>query len=216
MTYVLIALAVGAVLVGPILGLPALWTGHHPLFEQFLAPMVSVAKPLLRSAHYGHGLEWGLMLSSVLIALAGWFLARALYKDEKSRVPLLLLTKPNLRFWHDLIYHKYYVDEIYHATVIAGSIRLMNILDWFDQKIIDGLVNFAGWLGRFVSYLHGLSDKYFVDGLVNLVGEATIGGGSQLRKIQTGRVQDYVYILVGGGIILAIVIFGAGLDVNWK
>ena len=56
--------------------------------------------------------------------------------------------------------------------------KLMNILYWFDQKIVDGLVNAAGWFGRMVAFIHGLSDKYFVDGLVNLVGDGVIGGGA--------------------------------------
>jgi NADH-quinone oxidoreductase subunit L len=44
----------------------------------------------------------------------------------------------------------------------------------------------------------GAIDHYLVDGAVNYVAEGTLAFGNRLRKVQTGRVQSYVYGLLGG------------------
>ena len=62
MTWVLWFLAGGAVAMGA-LGLPMLWTGSEPLFEQLLAPSMAIGERScsVRAAVHGHPLEWGLM-----------------------------------------------------------------------------------------------------------------------------------------------------------
>jgi NADH-quinone oxidoreductase subunit L len=71
-------------------------------------------------------------------------------------------------------------------------------LAWFDNYIIDGLVNLSSWLTRGFSHLTGLFDNYFIDGAVNLVANFTGYCGSKLRKIQTGHIQTYiVFVLLG-------------------
>ena len=73
--------------------------------------------------------------------------------------------------------NKYYVDDVYELVWARGGVLLSNALWWFDARVIDGAVNGAGWLAR------------------------TIGGG--LRKVQTGRVENYGLGIAAG---LAIVL----------
>ncbi len=56
-----------------------------------------------------------------------------------------------------------------------------------------GLARLLGWV-----------DRYVVDGLVNLVGFATIEGGARVRKLQTGQLRDYALALVLGVMALAL------------
>ena len=44
---------------------------------------------------------------------------------------------------YDLVYNKYYVDEIYNALVIQPYLALCFAFAWFDLHIIDGVVNLA-------------------------------------------------------------------------
>ena len=44
----------------------------------------------------------------------------------------------------------------------------------------------------------GWFDRYVVDGLVNAASAATLRAGADLRRLQTGRVQDYLYGVAGG------------------
>ena len=74
-----------------------------------------------------------------------------------------------------------------------------------DQNLIDGLVNFMGWLGRTVAYLDAAFDKYVVDGAVNGLGSLTWNSGRALRRVQTGHIQSYLYGALGGAIAFVII-----------
>ena len=71
----------------------------------------------------------------------------------------------------------------------------------FDQYIIDGIVDGAAALTRFVSWLNGLFDQYIIDGIVNLIANVTFGIGNKLRRVQTGNINSYLY-----GILIAVVL----------
>jgi NADH-quinone oxidoreductase subunit L len=70
------------------------------------------------------------------------------------------------------------------------------VLRWFDNTIIDGVVNGSGWITRGTSFLSGKFDSVVVDGLVNLTAYLSGFAGLMLRKFQTGRVQTYLIFVV--------------------
>jgi len=74
--------------------------------------------------------------------------------------------------------HKYYVDEIYDATVVQ-PIRIVSE---------DGL-----WK---------VVDVRGIDGAVNLVGDMVTGSGEGLRRIQTGSVRAYAASLFLGVVMI--------------
>ena len=55
-----------------------------------------------------------------------------------------------------------------------------------------------------LSRLIGWVDRYLVDGVVNLLSAWTLQAGDRLRRIQTGRAQDYVYGVAVGFLLLLI------------
>ena len=57
-------------------------------------------------------------------------------------------------------------------------------------------------LGRLVGWI----DRYMVDGLVNVASAATLRAGADLRRLQTGRAQDYLYG-VTAGVLLVLVLW---------
>lgn len=75
------------------------------------------------------------------------------------------------------------------ALVVAVAFR------WFDQRVIDGLINGLGWLTVRVSSWDGVIDRNVVDGLVNLVANVFYGIGGRLRTVQTGSLRSYVLFL---------------------
>ncbi|MDE3059201.1 MAG: NADH-quinone oxidoreductase subunit L [Bacteroidota bacterium] len=42
---------------------------------------------------------------------------------------------------HKFLLNKWYFDELYHATAVAGTIGFSRLLAWFDNTFVDGIVN---------------------------------------------------------------------------
>jgi NADH-quinone oxidoreductase subunit L len=195
-TFVLVVLGAGAVLVS-ILGIPAIWSGHEPILERWLSPALTAEVPFAESSH---AMEWLFQGVGFGVGAIGWFFARMLYKDARSPVPAQLKER-FLAAW-TVIYNKYYVDELYEAAVIRPSVGLARLLSWFDLRVIDGLVNLAGAIGRGLGQLDAWIDATFVDGAVNLLGRLTMAGGRSLRRVQTGRIQTYLYGALFGALVI--------------
>ena len=150
-------------------------------------------------AHKAHSIA---MYSSVAVGTLGIFLAFVVYSFgwiNPDRV--MNAVKP----LHNFLQNKWYFDELYEATVINGSKALSRGLYWFDLHVVDGLVNLTAQLGVFVSFLVGKFDDYVVDGAVNGLASATTGSGSVLRRLQTGKLYHYVFVLAGGALIIFLI-----------
>jgi len=150
-------------------------------------------------AHIAHTAHTYAMYSSVAVGALGILLAFVVYSFgwiNPDRVANAV--KPLYRF----LQNKWYFDELYEATIIDGSKALSRGLAWFDMHVVDGLVNLAAQIGVFVSFLVGKFDDYVVDGAVNGLASATTGSGSVLRRMQTGKLYHYVFVLAGGALII--------------
>ena len=80
----------------------------------------------------------------------------------------------------------------------------------FDSKVVDGGVNGTAWFTRLSSRITGLSDQYFVDGIVNAIAAFIIRLMSPLlRAAQTGFTQNYALVMVLGLIAAVAMMFGA-------
>ena len=144
------------------------------------------------------------MLVSVGIAAFGIFLAYRLYV-RRPAVPDVLETRLG-PVWR-VLENKYYVDELYNATVIRFTLVLAYVLSWFDANVVDGLVNL---IRHATVYLFGhgsaMFDRFVVDGAVNGVGWTARGGSALFRRVQSGFVQNYALIM-GGGIVLMAAVY---------
>ncbi len=206
MTTVLIILAVLAA-IGGYVGVPALLFGMHPThFQSWLSPvLLPLGGEAFEFGEASHLTEALLMAISVAVGLGGIALAWRFY----MRDPLWALPKKiSTRFSpvHKLLENKYYVDELYNATAVRGTMIFSEVLSWIDANIVDGLVN----LTRNITVIvlgdgSNLFDKYVVDGAVNGVAWVAKSGSTGLRRLQTGIVENYALIMGGGIVLLAVV-----------
>jgi len=153
-------------------------------------------------AHLAHTAHTYAMYSSVAVGTLGIFLAFVVYSFgwiNPDRVMNAL--KP----LHTFLQNKWYFDELYEATAVNGSKALSRGMAWFDNNVVDGLVNLSAQLGVFASFLVGKFDDYVVDGAVNGLASATTGSGSILRRLQTGKLYHYVFVLAGGALIIFLI-----------
>ena len=200
-TLVLSILALGSILT-LFLGVPALWTGKAPLLEQWLEPALTAEVAFASKPHW---MEWLFQGLGVGAGAVGLFFAWLLYANNRSTVPARL--KARFQGAWTVVYNKYYVDEAYDLLVVRPSLAWSAFLAWFDGHIIDWLVNFAGSVARGFAGIDNWIDKYFVDGAVNALAAVTVEGGRSLRRIQTGRIQTYLYGALAGGLAVILLNF---------
>jgi NADH-quinone oxidoreductase subunit L len=158
--------------------------------------------------HHPHHVEpnFLLMLISTLVALSGIYLAYAMYY-KKSISPEKL--KEKLAFPYKVLYNKYYFDELYHAIIINPLLRLSDrLFVKLDVGVVDWLVNAAGSSTVFLSDVKEWFDSHIVDGMVNGSAYVTRGIGSGLRRVQTGQVQNYAFVIFFG--LVLIILFKLG------
>ena len=182
----------------------ALWPDSFELrFEYFYEPKGAYFPSVLPS-FAAPEFSPGIALASTLIGLIGiglaymWFWRGAgpQHVTERSRVA---------HAGYTLLVNKYYFDRLY-VDVIAGGVKgpVARASNWINQNVIDGVVNGAGRLslvaGRFV---YDRIDQGVVDSVVDGSGFAAEGGGQLLRRLTSGKVQQYGALLFGATAIFA-------------
>ena len=182
----------------------ALWPDSFELrFEYFYEPKGAYFPSVLPS-FAAPEFSPGIALASTLIGLIGiglaymWFWRGAgpQHVTERSRVA---------HAGYTFLVNKYYFDHLY-VDVIAGGVKgpVARASNWINQNVIDGVVNGAGRLalvtGRFV---YDRIDQGVVDSVVDGSGFAAEGGGQLLRRLTSGKVQQYGALLFGATAIFA-------------
>ena len=170
MAIALVVLAIGSVVAG-FIGIPHALGGHNWI-DSFLAPSfhaAGAAEPVAE-AHADTTTELGLMALSVLVAVAGIFVATTLYLRRPGAAEDIAA---RFRGVYQTLLNKYYVDEIYDAVVVQ-PVKRSAVALWrgFDATLIDGTVNGVGLVVR--------------------------GWSAVLRRLQTGSVRAYAMSLLIG------------------
>jgi NADH-quinone oxidoreductase subunit L len=144
------------------------------------------AEKFAEKIHHQHTLA---MVLSLSIAGLGILLAFLFYYWKKLSTDKVANTVPWL---FKFLNNKWYFDELYDKTAVAGTLGIAKLLAWFDAKVIDGIVNGAGSITKLSAVFSGKFDNVVVDGLVNLTAYVFGFFGLVLRRIQTGKVQTYI------------------------
>jgi len=195
MTYPLAFLALFAVFLG-LIGVPedlpvlGALLGGNP-FHRFMGALPT-------GAHFEtHAFNAVPAAISVAAAASGWFLGWLLY----GRDPQAARQRDPLRAFGgawSLLNRKYYIDELYDATVIRASVGIAHLSAMIDSRLVDGAVNGAAWAGELASRINGWIDKTLVDGTINLIAYVNTEMSRLLSFVQSGRVQQYlIYMFVG-------------------
>ncbi len=149
--------------------------------------------------HAMHDAHVPTIIFSDLVAAIGILFAFLFYQWKKYD-PNKLAGK--IKPLYNLSFNKWYFDEFYNKVFVGGTLAFSNLLKWFDNTIIDGIVNGSAALTRGLSKLSGNFDNGVVDGLVNFTAVSSGFIGLLIRKIQTGKVQTYIVLVVFSLLIL--------------
>ncbi len=183
MTIPLMILAVLS-FVGGWLGIPHLigkTLGHVPnILETFLEPVFEHSNRIVANTvgipHVAEPVEWTLMGTSVVVAIIGISLAFYIYMVHGKELPKKMAEAYSDLY--QLVYNKYYVDEVYELLIVRPTYYFSLIL-WkiVDVIFIDGIgVNGPAWLVKRVSAGARLINNGYMQtyGAFMLVGLVTI------------------------------------------
>jgi NADH-quinone oxidoreductase subunit L len=148
--------------------------------------------------------EWVFIIISLVVAAIGIALGLLFYLKQPQ---LADIWAARLKPLYEASYHKYWIDEFYGLGITRRTMDLARGVFAFDSKVIDGGVNGSAWLTRLTATITGLTDKYFVDGLVNTIANFVIRLMSPLvRAAQTGLTQNYALVMVIG-LLIAVALY---------
>ncbi|MGA3057044.1 MAG: NADH-quinone oxidoreductase subunit L [Candidatus Limnocylindrales bacterium] len=187
MTRPLILLAIPAVLLGLLIGYPP----ESGLLHQWLAPVFEAtiaAGGRTEAAYDLFGIDGALAIVTTGLVVAAIVVAWRLFGVEMPALGLRAQPRPDrvrevsarrgLAFLYRGSSAKWWFDDLNHLLFVVLGGRLAGAVWWFDRVVVDGTVNG--------------------------IGAATSLAGLQLRRVQTGHVQNYALGIAIGLIAMAI------------
>lgn len=143
------------------------------------------------------------MLTSLIVAGLGLLLAWLMYfKKWLSAEKWAVRLKP----LYVLSFNKYYIDELYNKILYQPFLKLADWVayaDWdlYDKYFINGFGRVTVWLAKIV----GIADYEGLDqGVIDSFERNTRRLGDSLKKLQTGKIQNYVLFAALAVIIILI------------
>ncbi|MBD2164188.1 NAD(P)H-quinone oxidoreductase subunit F [Calothrix membranacea FACHB-236] len=101
-------------------------------------------------------INWYVVGILVSSTLVGVAIGSVIYLDKAWSRSRILAW----RFLQDLLGYDFYIDQVYKVTVVSAVAILSKISAWSDRYVIDGLVNLVG----FAAILSGQGLKYSISG----------------------------------------------------
>jgi NADH-quinone oxidoreductase subunit L len=152
-----------------------------------------------------------MLISTAVVACGiglGWWLYLKRPRERADSPDVLESWLPKV---HRGLQNRWYVDELYDATVVRAH-RLSSLWSgWADRLLIGGLVTMTGAVFRGLAWLARWADEY----LVNPGFDAGCGlvrtWGWLLSRLQGGRLQRYLGGLALGMVVLTLLlVWGLG------
>ncbi len=171
----------------------------HPVTA--VVPGSFTAHAIEEGAHHAHNLAMGI---SIGVAALGIGLAVLMYL--KNIISPETWGK-RAGFMYDWSLNKYYFDENYDKYLYQPTLRLAKKIAWidwelYDKYFINGFGHVTNWASRVSGkFDYNIIDQFLVDG----VGRIADNFGFMLKKIQTGKLQNYLLYVTAGVIILMII-----------
>ncbi len=216
-TIPLILLSGFALLAGLVNLPPGFITGNLESWqERFLHFYEPVSAAYFPSVAHGTP-SYSLAVFSSAIGIAGVAMAYFYYfvlVDRKAKQLGESLTElPNgpttkvgfLRAGHTLLVEKYYLDHLYTDFIAAGTKGpIARAVYWVNQNVLDATIDAVGRTSvKTGTAVYTHFDQKVVDGAVNVTGLVSSETGGELRKLQTGKIQQYAAYLFAGATVLA-------------
>ena len=117
----------------------------------------------------------------------------------------LTTTNPLAATGHAFLVNKYYLDHLYNDVIVAAvKGPIAKGAYWVNQNVLDKVIDTAGETSvKAGQVVYDKIDQGHIEGAVNGSGFLSNKSGQELRRMQTGKVQQYAALLFAGATILA-------------
>jgi NADH-quinone oxidoreductase subunit L len=197
MTGPLVVLAVCSILLG-FLGTPA-W----PWFQRFLGGEAE--------GGFNAGVVSLMIVSSVIVFIGiglGWWLYGRKPMEKSEEPDPLERIRPDI---FALLRNKYFVDELYEATVIRFNAWASRVCDWLDAWVWNGIVQLVSYVVIGLSWVNRAFDEFAINLGFDQGCTRVRSGGGLLSRLQDGRVQNYLrWIGLALAALVLFLIWGGG------
>ena len=146
------------------------------------------------------------LLTSLIVALGGLYAGYRVYGNKLAspETPDPMSVRLGRLFVH--MNRKWYFDELYDAVFVRPTKRLAAwIYEFIDRTVIDGILHTVGRTTMRYAELNRLFDRVVVNGAADRVGDSVKAFGQNFRQIQTGQVQNYLFLALVNALVLVIV-----------
>jgi len=150
-----------------------------------------------------------MVLSSAVVFLGlglGWWFYGRKPLSSAEEPDVLERLQPDI---FALLRRKYFVDEVYAATVIRFNAWWAQVCDWLDCWVWNGLVQALSLLLVGLAWLNHLLDEHVVNPGFDEGCHRLAKGGMLMSRLQGGRVQAYLrFIGVALTVLVLFLIWG--------
>jgi NADH-quinone oxidoreductase subunit L len=146
------------------------------------------------------------LLTSLVVALGGLFLGYRVYNNKltspETPDPMSVRLGRLFKWMHD----KWYFDELYDRAFVRPIKRIAAwVYEFIDRTVIDGILHGVARLTARYAELNRLFDRVVVNGAGDAVAEGVKAFGRSFRQIQTGQVQNYLFLALINALVLVLV-----------
>jgi NADH:ubiquinone oxidoreductase subunit 5 (subunit L)/multisubunit Na+/H+ antiporter MnhA subunit len=213
MAGVALVLAAGAVVVGPCLGWPHNWGGEGGgALKRFLAPVFAGTAGSAGVVEVRPAVEWGLQVGGLILATLGLLVARGLHaRGERAgraapseAAASSTSSRDRLRRF---LASGMGLDAAYRRLAVQPVLAAARAAAWVDREVFDRAVDGIAAAGVSAARLLGAFDRRVIDGAVDGVSSGVVAAGHRAARLQNGRLNSYVLVIVAGMAGLIILVY---------
>ena len=186
-----------------VLGMGALWFMHA--INPFDAHGWHFGEALFGHAeHIESNIPLYAMILSIALAVAGIAISLVFFGPKSKRTESFSQAQEPVSFIGKVSFNSWYVEKSYNWMSV-GFLKMTQVFNRIDRRIIDRLVNSVGVCTVVFSKVLAIFDREVIDGLVNFAGWISKTVGAMLTGIQSGKIQNQlVWLLV---LLIAIILW---------
>jgi NADH-quinone oxidoreductase subunit L len=195
----------------PILG--SIFSPDHNPFHHFVIealPLTEATAPFASLPDYHpYAPPFNLIpvMTSIVVALGGLGLGWWMYWRKPLKAgeqdPMERILGP----LHPILKNRYYFDDLYILIFVKPSQWFgKQVIVFLDKGVIDTILHVIArvftWLGDFIKVMN----MWLIDGVGDGIPIGIYNLGGWLRRIQTGRVQQYMLLVVVAAVLIGVVL----------